>query len=124
MVDIDAELALAGVLGEVADMAIGREDLVIGAEIALDGPGLGGGFDDDEVLWHGRECSTGSCTDPYPVMSGRGLDDGAPEGRESDLADAPEEVLVDLELAVGLGVVAGRQGIAGRHTDAPLLAGF
>ena len=60
VVDVDAELALAGVLGQVADMAVGRQDPVIGAEIALDGAGLGRRFDDDEVLWHGRECSTGS----------------------------------------------------------------
>ena len=29
VVDVDAELALAGVLGQVADMAVGREDAVV-----------------------------------------------------------------------------------------------
>ena len=40
VVDVDAELALAGVLGEVADMTVGREDTVVVAEVALDGPRL------------------------------------------------------------------------------------
>ena len=64
VVDVHAELALARILGQVADVAVGRQDPVIGAEIALDGAGLGRGFDDDEVLWHGRECSTGSLSRP------------------------------------------------------------
>ncbi len=89
VVDIHAELALAGVLRQVADVAVGGQDPVVGAEVALDGPGLGRGFDDDEVLGHGRECSTGSCTVPYPAV-----------GRRSGLADAAEEVLVDLEVLV------------------------
>ena len=50
MVDVDAELALAGVLGQVADMAVGGEDLVVGAQVAFDRPRLGGRFDDHEVL--------------------------------------------------------------------------
>ena len=60
VVHVDAELALARVLRQVPDMAVRGEDLVVGAEIALDGPRLGGRFDDHEVLGHGgRECSTG-----------------------------------------------------------------
>ena len=62
VVDVDAELALARVLGQVAHVAIGGEDAVVGAQIAFDRPRLGRRFDDHEVLWHGRECSTGSCT--------------------------------------------------------------
>ena len=50
VVDVDAELALAGVLGQVADVAVGGEDPVVGAEVALDRPRLGGRFDDHEVL--------------------------------------------------------------------------
>ena len=50
VVDVHAELALAGVLGQVADVAVRRQDPVIGPEIALDGPRLGRRFDDDEVL--------------------------------------------------------------------------
>ena len=50
MVDVDAELALAGVLGQVADVAVGGEDLVVGAQVAFDRPRLGGRFDDHEVL--------------------------------------------------------------------------
>ena len=69
VVDIDAELALAGVLGQVADMAIGRKDAVVTTEIALDGACLGRRFDDDEVLGHGRECSTGSL--PHPFQTSR-----------------------------------------------------
>ena len=99
VVDVDAELALARILGQVADVAIGGEHAVVGAQIAFDRPRLGRRFDDHEVLWHGRECSTGSCTDPHP-----GPDPGprrcSPEGG-SDLADAAEEVLVDLEVLLG-----------------------
>ena len=65
VVDVHAELALARVFGQVADMAVARQDPVIVTEIALDGAGLGRGFNDDEVLWHGRECSTGSLARPY-----------------------------------------------------------
>ena len=50
VVDVHAELALARVLGQVADMAVGREDLVIGPQVPLDGARLGRRFDDDEVL--------------------------------------------------------------------------
>ena len=95
VVDVDAELALARVLGQVADVAVGGEDPVVGAEIALDRARLGRRLDDHEVLRHGRECSTGSCTDPF-----------APSGRPSDLADAAEEVLVDLEVRLGVGARA------------------
>ena len=62
VVDVDAELALARVLGQVAHVAVGGEDAVVRAQIAFDRPRLGRRFDDHEVLWHGRECSTGSCT--------------------------------------------------------------
>ncbi len=50
VINVDAELALAGVLGQVADVAVGGEDLVVGAQVAFDRPGLGGRFDDHEVL--------------------------------------------------------------------------
>ncbi len=50
VVDVHAELALAGVLGQVADVAVGREHAVIRPQIALDGARLGRRFDDDEVL--------------------------------------------------------------------------
>ena len=62
VVDVHAELALAGVLGEVADMTVGGEDAVVVAQVALDRPRLGRRLDDHEVLWHGREYSTGFCT--------------------------------------------------------------
>ena len=57
-------------------MAVRREDPVIRAQVALDGARLGRRFDDDEVLRHGRECSTGSCADP---SLGGELGDRAPE---------------------------------------------
>ena len=41
VVDIDAELALARVLGQVADVAVRGEDLVVGAEVSLDRARLG-----------------------------------------------------------------------------------
>ena len=50
VVDVDAELALARVLGQVADMAIGGEDAVVVAQVALDRPRLGRRLDDHEVL--------------------------------------------------------------------------
>ena len=53
VVDVDPELALARVLRQVADMAIGGEDAVVGAQVALDRPRLGGRLDDHEVLRHG-----------------------------------------------------------------------
>ena len=59
VVDVHAELALAGVLRQVADVAVRREDAVVVAEVAFDRPRLGRRLDDHEVLWHGRECSTG-----------------------------------------------------------------
>ena len=44
---------------QVADVPVGGQDLVIGAEVLVDGLGLCGAFDDDEVhvrgLWKGRE---------------------------------------------------------------------
>ena len=94
VVDVHAELALAGILGQVADVAVRGEDAVVVAQVALDGPGLGRGLDDDEVLWHGRECSTGSLAHRYPGRAGL------------DLANPAQEVLVDLE--VGLRLVRRR----------------
>ncbi len=41
VVDVHAELALARVLGQVADMAVGRQDPVIGPQVPLDGARLG-----------------------------------------------------------------------------------
>ena len=41
MVDVDAELALAGVLGQVADVAVGGQDTVVRTQVALDRPSLG-----------------------------------------------------------------------------------
>ena len=52
VVDVDAELALAGVLGQVADVAVRGQDAVIGAEVALDRPRLGRRLDDHQVLRH------------------------------------------------------------------------
>ena len=46
VVDVDAELALAGILRQVPDMAVRGQDSVICAEIALDGSGLGRRLDD------------------------------------------------------------------------------
>ena len=105
VVHVDAELALARVLGQVPDVAVRGEDLVVRAEVALDGPRLGGRFHDHEVLGHGgRECSTGPFA-PVPICRGR-----APR-RPSDVADALQEVLVDLEVDVGSSV--------GRRRSAP-----
>ncbi len=86
MVDVDAELALARVLGQVADVTVRGEDAVVVAQVAFDSPGLGRGLDDDEVPWHGRECSTGSLARRYPSRTGL------------DLANPSQEVLVDLQV--------------------------
>ena len=54
-VDVDAEAAL----GQITDVAIGGENPISGPQVALDGAGLGGRLDDDEVpagvlcAWHG-----------------------------------------------------------------------
>ena len=110
VLDVDPELALAGVLGQVADVAVGGQDTVIGAEIALDRPRLGRRLDDHQVLRHRRGVYarprsrpiTGRSTAAHPRLTPGSL--GAPADREdrrgvgSGLADAPEEVLVDLEI--------------------------
>ena len=115
VVDVDAELALAGILGQVADVAVGGEHAIVGAQIAFDRPRLGGRFDDHEVLWHGRECSTGSCTDPHPGREPGPA--GEPWSGPLDLADAAQEVLVDLEVLLGRqrgGIHAATQARADR----------
>ncbi len=71
VVDVDAELALARVLGQIPDVAVRGEDLVVRSEVALDRPRLGGRLHDHEVLGHGgRECSTG------PSRAGHARTDG------------------------------------------------
>src|SRR6185436_5204619 len=63
VLDVDPELALAGVLGEVADVTVGGQDTVIGAEVALDRPRLGRRLDDHQVLRHSAgSIATGPCT--------------------------------------------------------------
>ena len=57
VVHVHSQLALAGVLRQVADMAVGREHGVAGPEVALDRFRLGGRFDDNEVAAHPRESS-------------------------------------------------------------------
>ena len=50
VLDVDPELTLAGVLRQVADVAVGGEDPVVRAQVAFDRPGLRGALDDHEVL--------------------------------------------------------------------------
>ena len=52
MVDVDAELALAGVLRKVTDVAVGGQDTVVRAEVALDRSRLCRRSHDHKVLWH------------------------------------------------------------------------
>ena len=55
MVEAARALALRGVTTATFDfpyVAEGRKDTVVGAEIALDRPCLGGRLDNDEVLRH------------------------------------------------------------------------
>ncbi len=59
MVDVNAELALAGILRKVSDVAVGSEHLEVLAQVALDRPRLCRRLDDHEVLRHRRESSTG-----------------------------------------------------------------
>ena len=82
VVDVHAELALAGVLRQVADVSVGGEDLVVRPEIAFDRPRLGRRLHDHEVLGHGRECSTGSRRSGRPLL-GAGLDARPARGRPS-----------------------------------------
>jgi hypothetical protein len=53
VLDVDAQLALAGVLRQVADMAVGREDVEVRAQVAFDRARLGRRFDDHQVPCHG-----------------------------------------------------------------------
>ena len=75
VVDVDPELALAGVLGQVADVAVRGEDAVIGAEVALDRPRLGRRLDDHQVLRH-RGGSIGTA-----VLIARSIGHRRPSGR-------------------------------------------
>ena len=52
-------------------MAVGGQDSVVGAEVALDRSRLGRRLDDHEVLRHGRECSTGSLARPLSGQASR-----------------------------------------------------
>ena len=54
VLDVHAQLALAGVLGQVPDMAVGGQHLVALTQVSLDRPRLGGRLDDHQVLGHGR----------------------------------------------------------------------
>ena len=54
MLDVHAQLALAGILGQVADMTVGGQHLVAFPQVSLDRPRLGGRLDDHQVLGHGR----------------------------------------------------------------------
>ena len=124
MVDVDAELALAGVLRKVTDVAVGGQDTVVRAEVALDRSRLCRRFHDHKVLWHGRESSTARCTDGS-TMEGDGIrrrtslalrdhihalsrSPASPHGSSPvsssaclGVADPAEEVLVDLEVLLG-----------------------
>jgi hypothetical protein len=54
MLHVHAELALAGVLRQVADVAVGGEHGVPGPQVAFDRLRLCGRLDDHEVLGHGE----------------------------------------------------------------------
>ena len=70
VVDVDPELALAGVLGQVADMAVGGEDPVVRAQVALDRPGLGRRSRRSRGSWSSRaESSTGLLRARPPATS-------------------------------------------------------
>ena len=108
VVDVHPELALAGVLRQVADVAVRGEDAVVRAEVALDRPRLGRRLDDHQVLWHGRESSTARCTDGLSTRTRSPERAGSRPlfGVASGVADAAQEVLVDLGVSsssIGLG---------------------
>ncbi len=54
MLHVHAQLALAGVLRQVAHMPVRGQHLVAVAQVSLDRPRLGGRLDDHQVLGHGR----------------------------------------------------------------------
>ncbi len=122
VVDVDTELALARVLRQVADMAVRGQDSIVVTEVTLDRPGFGWGFHDDEVLWHGREYMHRSLT--HRSSGGSPARTGGRGQARSGLADAAEEVLVDLQV-LGLGRLVQRHqagvpllfGGRGRHLD-------
>ena len=90
VVDVHPELALAGVFWKVTDVTIGGEDAVVRAQIAFDRPRLGRRFHDHKVLWHGRECSTGSCTPSSLGLVSGSRQTGAPGGgARCEAASAP-----------------------------------
>ena len=74
VLDVDAQLVTARVLGQVAHVPVGSEDLVIRAEISLDRARLGRRLDHDQVLCHPRESSVRYCgslpAGPRPVRPG------------------------------------------------------
>ena len=61
---VHPELALPGVLGQVADVAVGGEHGVVRPEIAFDRPRLRGRLDDDEVATHGAGSLAPGSRDP------------------------------------------------------------
>ena len=54
VLDVHAQLALAGVLRQVPNVAVGGQDPVAVTKVPLDRPRLGGRLDDHEVPGHGR----------------------------------------------------------------------
>ena len=54
MLDVHPQLTLAGVLRQVADVAVGREHGIAGSEVAFDRLRLRRRLDDHEVRGHGE----------------------------------------------------------------------
>ena len=118
VVDVDAELALAGVLGQVADVPVRGEHTVAGPQVAFDRLRLRRRLDDHKIGSHvAAESSTGSLPRPHqappaPEPTVAGADASRPPvaagSRGLDLLDPPEEVLVQLEVEIGIVAIARR----------------
>ena len=85
------------VVGQVANVADGGDDAVLVAEDALDGAGLGGGLDDDQVLAAAgaRTLRDARCGDALRglLAACRGGGGGSFRHRSSSTPDAPDGVL-------------------------------
>jgi hypothetical protein len=68
-VHVDTELALAGVLGKISDVTERGDDLVVGAEIPLDRPGLGRRLHDDQVLHAARSVASALFAAAYAIRT-------------------------------------------------------
>ena len=116
VIDVHAELVLARVLGQVADVTVRRQNGVARAKISLDRFRLRRRLDDHKVVTHRRESSIRHSSGRYlPVrwLSGIGRRRAArghsePSGTPSGLANPPHQVRIEV-----VGIHRRRSGTGG-----------